>query len=108
MAKSRKRKLQPPRWIPLPGFVLVAEREDGEGMSVNVVGIPSNPLWTVGAVAGNPSNLLDEHSHKMLGEYPLREALDRAEQFMAEWLANTGPLPERCPCEEIPNPGDVS
>lgn len=72
-------------------FVYVAPKRDDAWLALAVEG-PSG---------GDPRAMLDDHGHRLIGEFATGEAAQRAaESFARKWWMHRAPV-EECACDEV-------
>lgn len=94
-----------PDWTPLISWIRTVEHPDGRTLSMTVA--PARGSWIVMvleyATSATPSEVFDQHAHKLLGNRKSEAAARRlAARYAEMWLAL--PAADPCECKEIAAP----
>lgn len=97
------------QWMPVSGFTLPVEREDGRKLAVSVW--LKDVAWAVLALETklpmDDEAILDDHAHKIVGTYPTPgAAFEAAESFARAWLKDfKATRSKQCECAELSTTG---
>lgn len=91
-------------WQPITFLGGFLQRDDGRLLFVYVAP-RRDDAWLALAVEGpgrgDPRAVLDDHGHRLIGEFATGEAAQRAaEHFARRWLVRRVPV-EACACDEV-------
>jgi hypothetical protein len=101
---ARKSRVPTIRWEPLTFIGGWVTRSDGRILFVYVAPRREDD-WIALAVEGpggkDPQAALDDHGHRLIGEFVTGEAAQRAaERFARRWLSKQSKI-EECACDEV-------